>query len=764
MEVNWANFGSGGVKIFPVNWTDYAPSTMADGSFVGRRNWIIKLPEDWGNGQIQALAEHFPSNDKYVGHPSAGALSILIVWADKDELAQALHEVHGAVYVEMDADLESLQESVSDLETGLRSHAIPWGLDRIDSEAELDGQYIPGSPVGGKGVHVYVMDSGIKTTHGQFGGRAVPTIEVQASRVKVCQITDSKCANDKMGHGTHAASVIGGTTLGVAQGAWMHAVKITNEFGHGKLSSFLMALDWILANAEKPAVIHASFNISLRSHDTRILVDSVNKAYQQNVPVVIGAGNDNADACEMSPAYVPSAITVGASTVDDLRANFSNWGHCLDIFAPGKDIRAAHVFSDTSYALVSGTSVAAAHVAGALAVVFGLYPNVTVRNITELLLNYAFIDAISDAHEQQFSGSQHLSTTSRHLLSMSFETGLLPVVIGASDPLEPGESPKYRKKCVKVPKRTKCAVNAGDYGQRLGWDHFKDAFKITVDGEDLCAERYDNIEDDFLPHAKFSAPGFDEGGWSIDLVAVCQSEQVSAVPSDTWVFEDLGGSESMCAGANPRDRKSINYLLYEEIFDKSECERLCKVQHGCKGYSFLPGHDCEVWLKDIKSFVKYPNQYASDDISATCTRVVGRGQAGEGLLHLASHPSKCLSVAQAEGRRTLFVDQCKYGKSEGMQNFTWSGVGKFIERSEKTSCLTASDKQVLLEPCSNSQRQVLAFQGTGTIRIAGNNASYTNLCIAADEREARLEECDATSPSQQFLHTSALWTPVLPFS
>jgi len=738
--------------MFPVNWADYAPSTLSDGSFVGRRNWIIKLPEDWSDGQIQELAQHFPTNDKYAGHPSAGALSILIVWADKDELAQALHEVHGASYVEMDAELESLKESVSDIEKGLHTKAVPWGLDRIDSEAELDGQYIPSSPVAGKGVHVYVVDSGIKATHGQFGGRAVPTLEVQDSKLKVCDGTDSKCATDKMGHGTHAASVIGGVTLGVAQGALLHAVKITNDFGHGKLSSFLIALDWILANAPKPAVIHASFNVSLKSHDTRILMDSVNKAYQQNVPLVIGAGNDNVDACDMSPAYVPSALTVGASTVDDFRANFSNWGHCLDIFAPGKDIRAAHKASDNSYAVVSGTSVAAAHVAGALAVVFGLWPNVSVRNATELLLNYAFSNAIGDGHVVQShkSASQDLSTTSRHLLSMSFETGLMPIVIGASDPLGPGESPKYRKKCVKVPKNTRCAVNAGDYGQRLGWDHFKDSFKITVDGEDLCAERSDQIEDDFLPHAKYSAPVFDEGGWSINLVTVCQSVQVSAAPSDTWAFEDMGGQESMCAGADPRDRKSINYLLYEEVFDKSECERLCKIQNGCKGYSFLPGHDCEVWLKDIKSYVKYPSQYAPNDIFASCTRVVGRGQHGEGQVHLASHPHKCLEVAQAEDRRTLFVAECKKGGKADAQNFTWSGVGNFVLRGEKPRCLSVSDKQVILETCSTSQMQVMTFQGTGTIRMAGNNASYANFCIAANETIATLEACDATSPSQQF--------------
>mmetsp|Transcript_92561 Transcript_92561/g.164592 ORF Transcript_92561/g.164592 Transcript_92561/m.164592 type:complete len:1016 (+) Transcript_92561:82-3129(+) len=741
IEVNWKSFGSSGVQIF-ANFSDETPgATMPDQGFPGRLNWIIKLPEEWTDSQIQELADQFPTLDKFSGHPAEGGLSILIVWADKDELALALHEVRGALYAEMDVELEGFQDAVLDVQEGLqKKNAVPWGLDRIDSEAELDGVYLPGSPEAGRGVHVYVVDSGIKATHGQFGGRAVPSIEVHDSHVKVCRSTDSQCASDKVGHGTRIASTIGGTTLGVAQGAWLHAVKITNDFGHGKLSSFLIALDWILVNGDHPAVVSTSFQTISKSHNSRILRDAVNKAHQSNIPVVVPAGDTDGDACAVSPAYVPAAVTVGASAIDDKIAIFSNWGRCLDIFAPGESIKVATHLSDNSYAVVSGTAAAAAHVAGAMAVFFGIYPDSSLTEATDMLLNSAFTLDKSYQHDSP-----------NKLLSMAFATGMKPIIIGASDAPKKDESPKFRKKCVKAPQNMRCAENAGDYGQRLGWDHFKDSFRITVDGAQVCAERIDNSENYFLPSAKYSADVFDEGGWNMNLVAICQSREV-VPPSDTWVFEDLGGTDSLCAGANPRDRKSIYFLLYQEVFDKNECEKLCKSQNGCKGYSFLPGHECEVWLRDINSYVKYPREYETDSIFATCSRFVGRGRSGKGFLHLASHPKKCLDVVDdGSGKsRILRASDCSMDKT--WQKFSWHGVGSISISGEPSTCLTASGQQVILNTCNNLQSQLLTFQGTGHIRLASRNSSLLNHCIATDGRGVHLEECDPTAPEQQFFY------------
>merc|ERR1719379_631726 len=201
------------------------------------------------------------------------------------------------------------------------------------------------------------------TSHVDFGERAIPTIEVLGNGVIECAADDASCARDVQGHGTHCAGTIGGTEYGVAKGATIHAVKVLSDSGRGSFSWFVEALDWVVTKGQRPAVFSASLG---GQGNIGFVETAIDRATAAGVVVVVAAGNDNMDACGFSPAHVSSAITVGATRSDDTRAYYSNYGSCLDIFAPGSSITSAAVSSDSSSATMSGTSMACPHVAGAV--------------------------------------------------------------------------------------------------------------------------------------------------------------------------------------------------------------------------------------------------------------------------------------------------------------------------------------------------------------------------------------------------------------
>jgi subtilisin family serine protease len=263
------------------------------------------------------------------------------------------------------ADMQAWWESAQD-GPPLTSSGWPmghWGLDRIDSRMGLDESY-DSNGLDGSGVHVYVLDTGIRTTHAEFGGRAIPTLESLEDRFVVCDPGDVECANDSNGHGTHCAATVGGAMMGVAKNVTLHAVKVLNTVGTGAISSIISAIDWIMQNAIKPAVITMSLsNVgAIEAYETMI-----DRATAAGIVVVVAAGNEYDNACDYSPAYVPSAITVGATTIGDTKAGFSNWGSCIDVFAPGEDVLSAWGLTDNMYMAISGTSMACPHVAGAAA-------------------------------------------------------------------------------------------------------------------------------------------------------------------------------------------------------------------------------------------------------------------------------------------------------------------------------------------------------------------------------------------------------------
>jgi len=242
-----------------------------------------------------------------------------------------------------------------------------WGLDRIDQrDRPLNGTYVYNWT--GSGVRAYIIDTGIRTTHTQFGGRAAVSFDALGGNGQDCN-----------GHGTHVAGTVGGSTYGVAKSVSLRAVRVLNCSGSGTNSGVIAGVDWVARNRVLPAVA----NMSLGGGASSALDTAVNNAINSGVTFVVAAGNSNANACNYSPARVAAAITVGSSTSSDSRSSFSNWGTCVDIFAPGSSITSAWSTSDTATNTISGTSMASPHVAGVAALYLQGHTsasNATVRN------------------------------------------------------------------------------------------------------------------------------------------------------------------------------------------------------------------------------------------------------------------------------------------------------------------------------------------------------------------------------------------------
>ncbi|MEV6304006.1 S8 family peptidase [Actinoplanes sp. NPDC051861] len=250
-----------------------------------------------------------------------------------------------------------------------------WGLDRIDQRARTASKsYLPTAD--GDNVHAYVIDTGIRVTHTQFGGRATYGYDF---------VGDDTTAADCNGHGTHVAGTIGGSTYGVAKKVKLVAVRVLNCDGEGTLSDVIDGIDWVTAHAVKPAVA----NMSLGGGYSPAMEQAVQEAIDSGITFVAAAGNENTNASLGSPAGLPAAVTVAATDSKDKRAAFSNYGSVVDIFAPGVDIVSSVSTSDTARAAYSGTSMAAPHVAGAAALLLDAAPALTPAQVREKLVGYS---------------------------------------------------------------------------------------------------------------------------------------------------------------------------------------------------------------------------------------------------------------------------------------------------------------------------------------------------------------------------------------
>ncbi|MFM8530367.1 MAG: S8 family peptidase, partial [Ilumatobacteraceae bacterium] len=262
-----------------------------------------------------------------------------------------------------------------------------WGLDRIDQvDRPLDSSF---TPIGsGSGVTVYVVDTGI-APHPEFAGRLAPGRNFHADN----GVVNPANVNDCNGHGTHVAGTAVGSTSGVAKKATVVPLRALGCDGNGMLSAVLAALQWAID--DHPAGAPAVINLSLAGATNATLNAAVQAASNDGIVVVVAAGNSNDDACNWSPASATSVITVGATNSEDVRSSFSNWGTCLDVFAPGSVITSAGLNGGTS--TMSGTSMASPHVAGAVAVLWSTNPALTRAQVGSVLAAAATSNRVSGA-------------------------------------------------------------------------------------------------------------------------------------------------------------------------------------------------------------------------------------------------------------------------------------------------------------------------------------------------------------------------------
>lgn len=256
----------------------------------------------------------------------------------------------------------------------------PWGLDRVDQPAlPLNTSYVYNAT--GAGVNAYIIDSGIRATHTDFGGRVVSAFTY---------INDGRGTSDCNGHGTAVAAIVGGATHGVAKGATLHSVRVLDCLAQGTLSAVAAGVDWVTANHVKPAVA----NLSITATVSTVLETAVTNSINAGVTYVMAAGNGNIDACTVSPARVAAGITVAATNKLDERWTDSNFGTCVDLFAPGIDVPSAWYTSDTATILMYGTSISTAHVTGAAALYLQGVPTATPASVASVLTTRATANAV----------------------------------------------------------------------------------------------------------------------------------------------------------------------------------------------------------------------------------------------------------------------------------------------------------------------------------------------------------------------------------
>jgi aqualysin 1 len=265
-----------------------------------------------------------------------------------------------------------------------------WGLDRVDQRSgSLDSLYHYNHT--GAGVTAYIIDTGIRSDHTEFTGRVVGGYTA---------ISDGRGTEDCNGHGTHVAGTVGGTRWGVAKNVSLSPVRVLNCRGSGTWSGVIAGVDWVAANAAAPAVA----NMSLGGGKSASVNAAVAGAVARGVVMVVAAGNSDADACNYSPASEPTAVTVGATTNTDHRASYSNYGACVDLFAPGSGITSAWHTSSSATNTISGTSMASPHVAGVAALLRQARRDASVEQVSA----YLTLEATAGVVQAGGAGSPNL--------------------------------------------------------------------------------------------------------------------------------------------------------------------------------------------------------------------------------------------------------------------------------------------------------------------------------------------------------------------
>ncbi|MDG4822230.1 S8 family peptidase [Asanoa sp. WMMD1127] len=291
-----------------------------------------------------------------------------------------------AAKVAADPSVAYVQQNQKVRAYGTQPNPPSWGLDRVDQRnLPLNRSYT--YPNTATNVHAYVIDTGIRTSHQDFGGRASSGYDV----------IDGGAADDCNGHGTHVAGTVGGNAYGVAKGVKLVAVRVLDCNGDGTDAGVLAGIDWVTANAVRPAVA----NMSLGGGPSAALDTALNNSINSGITYGVAAGNGNLlgrrqDACNYSPARVPNAITVGATAADDVAASFSNFGTCVDLLAPGVAITSAWASGDTATNTIDGTSMATPHVVGAAAMVLSANPTWSNQQVRDYLVTNSTPNVVTD--------------------------------------------------------------------------------------------------------------------------------------------------------------------------------------------------------------------------------------------------------------------------------------------------------------------------------------------------------------------------------
>ncbi|MER6309434.1 S8 family peptidase [Streptomyces sp. NPDC001657] len=285
--------------------------------------------------------------------------------------------------VAADPQVASVEPDVEVRGSAVQSNPPSWGLDRVDQRTlPLDHSYGYATTAGN--VTAYVVDTGIRTSHTQFQGRA---------SVGADEVGDGGAGQDCAGHGTHVSGTIGGKDYGVAKAVKLVSVRVLNCRGKGSASSIIAAADWITAHAAKPAVVNMSINGPRSSSED----SAIKKSIAAGITWVVSSGNDGADACGNSPGDIASALVVNNSTADDRRRSDSDYGSCTDLFAPGTGIVSAWNTGDRDTHSLTGTSMAAPHVTGAAALYLSAHPDASPAEVQQALLDNATSGRIPNA-------------------------------------------------------------------------------------------------------------------------------------------------------------------------------------------------------------------------------------------------------------------------------------------------------------------------------------------------------------------------------
>ncbi|SDD50979.1 S8 family peptidase [Glycomyces harbinensis] len=340
---------------------------------------------------------------RIIGEDAPGAIAgeYIVVLEDDTAVSTAVADVEGEVVETYDGvdsflleatETEAKELAAEDGVAFVEQNAVitvaatqtgaTWGIDRVDQRNRpLSGTYTYNYT--GAGVHAYIVDTGINSSHSQFSGRIGAGYDF---------IQNDATPQDGNGHGTHVAGTVGGTIHGVAKNVTLHGVRVLDNAGSGTTAGVINGINWVRNNAIKPAVA----NMSLGGGYSASLNNAVASAVSSGVSFVVAAGNESTNACNRSPASTPSAITVGATTSTDARASYSNYGSCLDIFAPGSSITSAWSTGSSATNTISGTSMASPHVAGAVALYLQANPNASTSAVSSWITSNATTGVVTN--------------------------------------------------------------------------------------------------------------------------------------------------------------------------------------------------------------------------------------------------------------------------------------------------------------------------------------------------------------------------------